>query len=206
MAAHSPPQSIQTDIGALRTTGTLPWQLQRMIDRSTGSVVSISDGRITCHAHSSSWIIHSGKTRHITLTQPSYYLDSVHPKFIIVANGDTTSVSGSADITLTLSIILCSVLHKGYVCFSLKDLKLVTSPDVTFLEDRPYHSQPTDSPILPLLLRPSILITTNLSPLLPTPLPLNPHSSHTTPRKITPDSCVYSSSSFLCYSMGDALY
>ncbi|KAK8967950.1 hypothetical protein KSP40_PGU010707 [Platanthera guangdongensis] len=67
-----------------------------------------------------------------------------------------------------------SCIQKGYVCFSPKDHKVVTSADVTFLEDQPYHSQPTGSLLPPLLPRPDVPITSNLLPLLPTPLPPNP--------------------------------
>ncbi|KAK8943220.1 hypothetical protein KSP39_PZI009451 [Platanthera zijinensis] len=134
-------------------------------------------------------------SHHITLRQPSRYLDSVHPKSITVASGDIIPVSGSADIHITSSITLRSdhkthssewhrhlgrpplnILRKALPDVSIREFtyhKVVTSADVTFLEDQPHHSQPSGSLLSPLLPRPDVLVTSNLPPPLSTPLPPN---------------------------------
>ncbi|KAK8937212.1 hypothetical protein KSP39_PZI012804 [Platanthera zijinensis] len=69
-----------------------------------------------------------------------------------------------------------SSTQKGYVCHSPTDQKIVISADVTFLGDLSYHSQSFDPP-LPLPsppLRPAVLVTSPLPPLLAMPLLTQP--------------------------------
>ncbi|KAK8921656.1 hypothetical protein KSP39_PZI019975 [Platanthera zijinensis] len=101
-------------------------QLQGRIDHSSSSIVSISGGTFSCLAHSSSWILDSWASHHITSRQPSRYLDSVHPKSITVASGDTIPIFGSADIHITPSITLRSVLHVLGSPFNLLSISRLT--------------------------------------------------------------------------------
>ncbi|KAK8928931.1 hypothetical protein KSP39_PZI017248 [Platanthera zijinensis] len=61
--------------------------------------------------------------------------------------------------------------QKGYVCFDPTTGKMVVSADVSFHEDQPYHTSPSDPLLPPPLPRPSVPVTSPLPPLLPTPQP-----------------------------------
>ncbi|KAK8960393.1 hypothetical protein KSP40_PGU011647 [Platanthera guangdongensis] len=83
------------------------------------SVVSFSTEGITCLSHHPCWIVDSVATHHISSQKPPAYLQMPHPARITVANGDTLPVFGSADLQLTPTLSLSSVLHHHLVFCSL---------------------------------------------------------------------------------------
>ncbi|KAK8918687.1 hypothetical protein KSP39_PZI022063 [Platanthera zijinensis] len=90
-------------------------------------------------------IVDSGATHHITSQRPLQYSIAAHPTFITVANGDTTPVSGTADIPLTPTLSPPSSLHVSgspfnllYVSRLTQDLncRVTFSPSAFVVHDR----------------------------------------------------------------------